>query len=198
MNGSEHTSAARRWKMGAIAAGVAVAFILAAGLFVWLGIYNVAADAPHTRLVFWILDVAHDRSVEVRADGIRVPNDLGDAKRIASGAGLYAEMCAGCHLAPGMEKTEIAQGLYPEAPELAQGTDLSPAEAFWTIKHGIKMTGMAAWGKTHNDTLIWDMVAFLRKLPSLSPQQYKELVKSAPEEHEEMMKMQNMGHGNPG
>jgi hypothetical protein len=49
------------------------------------------------------------------------------------------------------------------------------------------MTGMAAWGPTHNDTLIWDMVAFLRKLPSLSASQYQAAVKSAPESHDEMM-----------
>lgn len=135
------------------------------------------------------------RSVAVRARDIRAPLDLGNASRIAAGAGLYNEMCSGCHLAPGMEKTEISQGLYPPAPELRHGTDLTPAEEFWTIKHGIKMTGMAAWGRTHNDTLIWDMVAFLRKLPDLSPEQYRELVKSAPEDHDEMMKMQNMDHG---
>lgn len=198
MNNSGQVSGTGLWRAIGIVAAAAVAIIFAAGLFIGFGIYNVAADVPHTRLVYWLLDVAHDRSVEIRADDIQVPNDLGDAKRIAAGAGLYAEMCVGCHLAPGMEKTEISQGLYPEAPELAQDTDLSPAEEFWTIKHGIKMTGMAAWGKTHNDTLIWDMVAFLQKLPSLSPQQYKDLVKSAPEEHDEMMKMQDADHGNRG
>ena len=46
-------------------------------------------------------------------------------------------------------------------------------ELFWILKHGIKMTGMAAWGPTHNDNLIWNMVAFLRKLPGLSAAQYQ-------------------------
>ena len=50
------------------------------------------------------------------------------------------------------------------------------------------MTGMAAWGPTHNDTLIWNMVAFLRKLPELSAAQYQQAVKSAPQDHDEMMK----------
>ncbi len=193
MNGSGRIFATQPWKMAGIAAAVVAILALGGWAFVFFGAYNVAADVPHTRLVFWLMDTARDRSVEMRARGIQVPQDLGDRKRIAAGAGLYAEMCSGCHLAPGMEKTEIGEGLYPEAPELAQESDLTPAEEFWTVKHGIKMTGMAAWGKTHNDTLIWDMVAFLQKLPSLSPQQYKELVKSAPEEHEEMM--HDMHHG---
>jgi mono/diheme cytochrome c family protein len=93
-----------------------------------------------------------------------------------------------------MGKTEISQGLYPPAPELTHGSDLSPAEEFWVIKHGLKMTGMAAWGKTHDDTLVWNMVAFLQKMPKLSPEQYKALVKSAPENHNEMMKIKDMDH----
>ena len=185
----------RPWKWAGIGA-LAVLAIGGAGFgFVYSGAYDVAADVPHTKLVHWLLDTARDRSVAVRARSVRVPADLGDPKRIAAGAGLYADMCSLCHLAPGMEKTEIAQGLYPAAPELAHGTDLTEAQEFWIIKHGIKMTGMAAWGKTHNDTLIWDMVAFLRKLPSLSADQYKALVKSAPEDHDDIMKMQDGGHG---
>ena len=110
-----------------------------------------------------------------------------DAKRVAAGAGLYAEMCTGCHLGPGIAPTELSQGLYPQAPELARGDDLSPAEQFWTIKHGVKLSAMPAWGKTHSDDLIWDMVAFIRQMPKLSPEQYKKLAASAPESHEEMM-----------
>ena len=72
------------------------------------------------------------------------------------GAGEYAEMCSGCHLAPGMKRTEISQGLYPRAPELRRKTDLTPAEQFWIVKHGVKMTGMPAWGVTHDDELLWE------------------------------------------
>src|SRR4029450_9687825 len=83
--------------------------------------------------------------------------------------------------APGMERTEISRGLYPRAPELRRKTDLTPAEQFWIVKHGVKMTGMPAWGVTHNDELLWDVVAFVRKLPELTPEQYETLVKDAPE-----------------
>jgi mono/diheme cytochrome c family protein len=101
-------------------------------------------------------------------------------------------MCTGCHLGPGLERTEMSQGLYPPAPELARGDDLSPAEQFWTIKHGVKLTAMPAWGKTHTDELIWDMVAFVRQMPKMNPAQYKDVVARAPESHEEMMEH---GHG---
>ena len=47
---------------------------------------------------------------------------------------------------------------------------------------------MPAWGKTHPDPLIWDMVAFIRKLPTLTPDGYRKAVASAPADHDEMMK----------
>jgi hypothetical protein len=91
-------------------------------------------------------------------------------------------------LAPGLENTEISKGLYPSAPELSCENELNPAEQFWVLKHGIKMTGMPAWGPTHDDNLLWDIVAFIQKLPSLSPEQYQAIVKSTGEGHDEMMR----------
>jgi len=175
----------RRWF--ALVGGALLAVIGGASLLVYAGIYNVAADIPHTQPVFWLMTTVRERSIAVRAAGAVVPSDLADPKRIAAGAGQYAEMCSGCHLAPGMKRTEISQGLYPRAPELRRGSRLTPAEEFWVVKHGVKMTGMPAWGVTHNDELLWDVVAFLRKLPELTADQYQTLVKSAPKTHDEMM-----------
>ena len=47
--------------------------------------------------------------------------------------------------------------------------------AFWIIKHGIKMSAMPAWGKTLDDAAIWDLVAFVRKLPEMTPETYAQL-----------------------
>jgi mono/diheme cytochrome c family protein len=157
-----------------------------ASTVVYTGLYNVAADVPHIQPVYWLLETARERSVKVRARDISVPIDLSDPKRIVSGAGQYADMCSACHLAPGMKRTEISRGLYPRAPDLRRETDLTPAEEFWVVKHGIKMTGMPAWGVTHSDQLLWDIVAFVQKLPELTPEQYKTLVENAPS-HEEIM-----------
>jgi mono/diheme cytochrome c family protein len=163
-----------------------------AAVAIYEGLYNIAADVPHTQPVYWLLETARERSVAVRARDIVVPNDLDDANRISKGASEYSEMCSGCHLAPGMERTEISRGLYPRAPELRHGSDLTPAEQFWVIKHGVKMTGMPAWGITHDDELLWDVVAFVRKLPEMTPEQYETLVKNAPK-HEELMHEMEMG-----
>jgi mono/diheme cytochrome c family protein len=180
----------RRRHLPSTAFVLVVVLVLAAfaAIFVYGGFYNIGADAPHSTLVYNALQELRERSIERRSRAIKSPADLNSPRRIAAGAGLYAEMCTGCHLGPGVERSELSQGLYPQAPELARGTDLAAAQQFWVIKHGVKLTAMPAWGKTHNDELIWDMVAFLQQLPKMSPEQYKAAVASAPEDHEEMMK----------
>lgn len=177
----------RRWLIAALIGSAILAVIGSASLVVYLGAYDIAADTPHSQPVFWFMTTVRERSIAARAADVVVPTGLDDPKRIASGAAEYDEMCSGCHLAPGMKRTEISRGLYPRAPELRRGSDLTPAEEFWVVKHGIKMTGMAAWGVTHDDELLWDVVAFLRKLPELTTDQYQALVKSAPKTHDEMM-----------
>jgi hypothetical protein len=136
---------ARRWLVAALVAGALLALVAAVSVVIYAGIYNIAADVPHTQPVYWLLEELRDRSVAVRAKDIVVPKDLDELKRISAGAGQYAEMCSGCHLAPGMKRTEISRGLYPRAPELRRKSDLTPAEQFWIIKHGVKMT-MSCFG----------------------------------------------------
>ena len=178
-----------RW---GLVAGALFVLVGAVAMGIYAGLYNIAADVPHTRPIYWLFETAREYSVAARSRDIVVPNDLDDANRISKGAGQYAEMCRGCHLAPGMKRTEISRGLYPRAPELRHKTDLTPAEQFWIVKHGVKMTGMPAWGVTHDDDLLWDVVAFVRKLPELTPEQYETLVKNAPK-HEELMQQMEMG-----
>jgi mono/diheme cytochrome c family protein len=194
MPDSTASLSATRWLIGTVAAGALLATVVATAL-VYMGSFDVAADKPHPEPVFWLMNTVRDRSVAIRAADVTVPSDLADAKRIASGAAQYDEMCSLCHLAPGMKRTEISRGLYPRAPELRRTSNLTPAQQFWVVKHGLKMTGMPAWGVTHDDELLWDIVAFLRKLPELSPSEYQVIVRSFPKTHEEMMEDMNMDNG---
>ncbi len=151
---------------------------LAGVTFIYLGGFNVAADVPHSRPVLAIMNLTRERSVSVRSRAIPVP-DLNDPQLVLKGAGQYAAMCTNCHLAPGMGDSEIRPGLYPRPQNLAR-TRLDPREAFWIIKHGLKMTGMPAWGSSHDDPTIWSMVAFLQRLPDMTPAQYRAIVAKAP------------------
>jgi mono/diheme cytochrome c family protein/ketosteroid isomerase-like protein len=151
-----------------------VLVLLAIG-WAWSGLYNVAADASHTRPVFALLELLRERSVALRAAAIDVPL-LDEEALIRAGAGNYDAMCSGCHLAPDMAETELSRGLYPAPPNLAQSSGVDPAAAFWTIKHGLKASGMPAWGRSMQDSDIWGMVALLRKLPQMTAEQYRALV----------------------
>jgi mono/diheme cytochrome c family protein len=148
---------------------------LGVGGYLWSGAYDVGADEPHWRTTYALLETVRNRSIEARANRLDVPADLSDPARIRQGAGNYAAMCAGCHLAPGVGATEMSKGLYPTPPNLAR-TPVGAAEAFWAIKHGIKASGMPAWGKSMDDAYIWNLAAFLQLLPKLDPAQYEALV----------------------
>jgi mono/diheme cytochrome c family protein/ketosteroid isomerase-like protein len=162
-----------------IAGLILVAVVLFAAVGVYSGVFNVAADDPHWGITVRVMETARERSIASHAKAITAPANLDDAKLIASGAGEYAEMCVGCHLAPGMKDTEMRAGLYPQPPDLtSRGTQRSAAQQFWIVKHGLKMTGMPAWGLTHDDERIWSMVAFLQKLPELTPASYQALIAS--------------------
>jgi mono/diheme cytochrome c family protein len=155
--------------------GLLILVVAGAGVFVWSGAINIAADEPHWPLTAWLMETARDRSIAARAPDVIVPA-LEDESQIRAGAGNYDAMCAGCHLQPGIERTEVSAGLYPSPPDLTRHATDDAARAFWVIKHGIKMSGMPAWGRSMSDEPIWGMVAFLRQLPDLSPERYRELV----------------------
>ena len=154
---------------------LALMALLATGMFVWFGIYNIGADDSHTRPVHAMLGTLRERSIVARSKKLHPPPDLSDPERIRSGAGNYSSMCTGCHLAPGMAETELSKGLNPAPPNLSKDP-VDAAEAFWVIKHGIKASGMPAWGMSMQDEYIWGMVAFLQELPKLSPVQYQAMV----------------------
>lgn len=168
---------------------------LGVSAFVYSGVYDIGADAPHTRPVLALVQALRDRSIRARAKDIVVPM-LDDPQVILKGAGQYAAMCTGCHLKPGVTDSEIRPGLYPQPPNLSQ-TRIDPRNAFWVIKHGIKMSAMPAWGASHDDATIWSMVAFLQKLPDLTPAQYKDMVDKAPPDDDMNMDNQD-GHDHAG
>jgi mono/diheme cytochrome c family protein len=158
-----------------ILAVLAILF-LAGVAFVHSGIYDVAASTPDNGMIAWALRRTQHSSVERRAEGIQVP-PLDDPDMIKRGLIHYYEMCVVCHGAPGVKPSEIAQGLNPYPPELAEKAEPDEAaEFFWIVKHGIKMTGMPAFGVTHTDGEIWAMIAFLQKMPKLSPEEYQKMV----------------------
>src|SRR5450755_3318249 len=161
-------------RIGLIVAATLVALTIGAAVFVGSGVYNIGTDDHHTKIVLAIIEQLRERSVAARARAIGVPN-LEDPARIAAGAEHYAALCVGCHLAPGVTKSDIRPGLYPHPPNLAQEEAQNAQRAFWIIKHGIKMSAMPAWGKSMDDATIWDIVAFVLKMPDMTAETYQQI-----------------------
>jgi mono/diheme cytochrome c family protein len=132
-----------------------------------------------------LIAFVRERSIEARAEDLTVPS-LDSPTKIREGAEHYAEMCVSCHLAPGVAENEMRPGMNPKPPVLGSLPPEEPAEQFWIIKHGLKMTAMPAWGTTHSDEEIWNIVAFLQKLPGLSATQYRALTQDTHAHHGHM------------
>lgn len=170
-----------------LALSLAAAAALAAGLaFTYAGLADVAATSSHFAVTRWILSTSMERSVKRAARGVTAPEWLDDDARMRAGALEYDAMCAGCHGAPGVEPGVVGRGLNPEPPDLAKtGDTWSAAEVFWITEHGVRMTGMPAFGPTHSADALWELAAFVKRLPRLSAAEYHALV-PAHAEHEHM------------
>jgi mono/diheme cytochrome c family protein len=159
--------------LGALA--VIGAALVAGGASVYSGAYNVAASEPHWAPTLWLLETARVRSIKAHASGIAPPGHLAKPERVVAGVSHYAEHCSNCHGGPGVEPDDMAEGMYPKPPRLTNASrSFTPGELFWILKNGIKMTGMPAWGD-HSDDDLWNTVAFLEKLPSMTPDEYQKL-----------------------
>jgi mono/diheme cytochrome c family protein len=161
----------------AIGVGIAAAIALilvALVAFVGSGVYDVGADDHHTTVVSAVMQALRERSIAARAAALTVPR-LEDPSKISAGAARYSALCVDCHLAPGVTTSDLRKGLYPHPPNLVQEDTRDARGAFWTIKHGVKMSAMPAWGGTLSDDAIWDIVAFLRQMPGMSTETYQQL-----------------------
>ncbi|MFC6381527.1 c-type cytochrome [Psychrobacter glacincola] len=155
-------------------------FVAIVGVFavVSSGVVNVGADQEHNPMMYSFLETARNRSIKNASKDIVVP-DLEKVDMISSGGADYKDMCAGCHLSPGVAKTDFSESLYPKPPNFTKAdivkryqTEDGAKQGFWVIKHGIMASGMPAWGASHDDDRMWAMVAFIRSLPELDEAQY--------------------------
>ncbi len=163
----------RFWK---IVVGTAVALaliVIVAGLaFMYSGAYDISATSGHGPVSGWVLATTADRSISARAGSAPPPPPF-DSSLAADGFRQYREECQQCHGAPGVKPDDLGKGVDPEPPDLSHDiSDLSQAELFWITKHGIKFTGMPAFGPTHSDHDLWGIVAFLRQLEKMTPAEY--------------------------
>lgn len=156
-------------------------------LVVQFGGFPMGADAQASSLEAKLGGWTHDSWVHHHAPNVADPVPVND-KTLMAGAALYQGNCAVCHGGENYKKSPLHQGVYPGAPQFMRFVDFqkshpkfkmhkgSPAQeqarndhSFFTIKHGIRFTGMPAWKYNMTDTQIWEVVNFMHNMGHLPP-----------------------------
>lgn len=154
--------------IGAI--GAVLLILIIAALLIATGAYNVAASSGHSAFERLVLHSTMERSVAVRAGG--TAPTLTSAM-VRTGGTEYKGMCQQCHGGPGVKRAEWAEGMTPLPPNLAkEAAEWTPEQIHWILEHGIKMSGMPAFGATHDSQTLWAVSAFVKQLPQMSAEAY--------------------------
>lgn len=165
------------------ALAVFVIACLAFWAIVLSGRIDVSADGNHWTLTESALATIRQNAVAREALSVEdATPKLDRAGEPYTGIIAYEDMCASCHIPPGGSPTPLAQGLNPSPPDLAEAAAIrSPEELFWITKHGIRMSGMPAWGATHDDEELWPIIALITRFPDFTDSDYDDLLTSARE-----------------
>jgi len=155
-----------KWRRIAAVLGAAALTLAAGGaLFVWSGVYNIAASTDHFGQTTWLLQKVREQSIAAQSSSINPPQ-LDDVGMIRLGASHYAGVCVPCHGWPGDPINPIVGGMLPPPPDLGEALERRPVnEIFWIVKNGLKYTGMPAWPAQKRDDEVWAVTAFLSQLP---------------------------------
>jgi|SRR5581483_5284832 len=152
--------------------GVVLTFIVLALLLFLLaitGVLSLTADQRPGKIESYIASGLLDTNMEHVAPRVSSPVQPTDAN-LVDGMRFYVMNCAVCH--GGMDKkvAGLGRAFYPPAPQLIiHPLDDPEWHIFYAIKHGIRWTGMPAWGKTTSDEEIWKVTMFLSRAENLPP-----------------------------
>ena len=106
------------------------------------------------------------------------------AEAITAGREHFADHCSSCHANDGSGNSEMGRNFYPKAPDmrLPRTQRLSDGELFYIIENGVRLTGMPGWstGTLEGERSTWHLVHFIRHLPSLTPEELKDMERLNP------------------
>lgn len=149
------------------------------------GTVNVAATHDYLPGVHWFVTTLSEHSITQHARDAVARGDISPPAEVSddmvrTGAAEYREMCVTCHGAPGVEPSAIGKGLTPEPPDLAHtARERTIAEIYWVVAHGLRHTGMPAFGPTHSADDRWAIAAFVERLGEMSADDYRQLAGEA-------------------
>ncbi|TWT99454.1 Cytochrome c4 precursor [Botrimarina colliarenosi] len=140
------------------------------------GVAPIRASSGHWAITKWFLAFSKNRSVATHSLGIKAP-ELDDLGRVRRGAGHYETACANCHGSPLRARSPVALAMTPTPPLLPPLVERrKPRELYYVVQHGILFAGMPAWPTQKRPEEVWDVVAFLVRLPQIDRDEYLRLI----------------------
>ena len=172
-----------------------------AAAVVYTGSFNTSAEKPPGKMERTLAQFALNKSVARRAPNRKNPLPA-TPETLRGGLAHFRENCVICHGAPGVDPGEIGQGQNPGAPDLTlpRVQARTDGQLYWLVDEGIRMTGMPAFGPTHGENELWQIVAFLRHLPEITEQEKAQLKgekEEAEHHHEEAPPSAKPEHTHP-
>jgi thiosulfate dehydrogenase len=157
----------RAFIVGVLFAVLATA--IAGFVIIQTGTMPANADARPPAFERWAAKTSLHRTLN-RARRLVDPLALND-RNVIAGIKVYDQSCAVCHGDSRAIPTTVARGLYQRPPQLARyGVEDDPQWVTrWKVQHGIRWTGMPAFGPTLSETAIWQVTMFLKTMDHLSP-----------------------------
>lgn len=141
-------------------------------IFMYSGVFNVAASVGDSSVVHWALVTVRETSIGLNARDVPIPAAGMVADRDA-GFQFYRRECVMCHTPVGRTPQPMALAFNPQTPGFSPGADdMSDTELFWVTMNGIRFTGMPAWGSSLTDAEIWDVTAFVMTLQGTTAAAY--------------------------
>ena len=157
---------------GLLSGFLAALIVLAIGgyLFILNGMLPAGQDVPPRRLEKWAARTSLLATVTREAAALSSPLEPND-ENLATGVALYRNHCQTCHGGPDAVASAVAKGLNPPAPQFARdGVEDDPeGVTYWKIAHGIRFTGMPAFGKSVEKSDLWKIALFLKRMNALPP-----------------------------
>ena len=162
---------------------IAVIGFALAGWVIVGGRFDVAVSAQLPQTIHDLIHQTRVNSVRREVRNLQAkPANLDDQTILFEAVIGFQSMCADCHHPPGDRPSALARGLNPPPVDLSESAGKrSLEELFWVSKHGIRMSGMPAWGVTHEDEALWAIATLITRFPELSADDYQRLLAAAQE-----------------